>query len=126
MRPGLLILVGLGLLTSGCVSSPKETVLNLDTTDRRWISRDCVAARKAVARYDDRGGMRKVVRVVGNVAAPFAGTGASYALSAAQNDEREDLNNRVLRSCVSPPKKAPNKAPNKAPKTGKDGRAARR
>jgi hypothetical protein len=114
VRPGALILVGLGLLTSGCVSSPKETVLNLDTTDRRWISRDCVAARKAVARYNDRGMTRRVVRMVGNFALPFAGTGASYAMSAAQNDEREDLNNRVVRACISPAKK------------GKDVRSARR
>jgi hypothetical protein len=107
MGPGVgrqaLVLAGVGLLLAGCVSSPKQTVLDLDTTDARWTSRKCVAARKAVARYDDRQLPRKVVSVLGNLAAPFAGTGASLALNAAQDSKRKELNHRVRSACVSDP-----------------------
>jgi hypothetical protein len=84
-----------------CATSPKETVLNLDTTDRRWSSRGCVAARKAVARYDDGGRPRLLVGFVGDLIAPFAGTAVATAMSAAKDPEREKLNTRVRRACVS-------------------------
>jgi hypothetical protein len=90
---------------SACVSSPKETVLNLDTTDRKWTSRQCVAARKAVARYDDGAKSRGVIGVLGNLAAPLAGTATSLALSAAQDDKRKALNHRVRAACISDPLK---------------------
>lgn len=96
--------VGLAGLTLGaCVASPKETVLNLDTTDKKWTSRECVAARKAVARYDDKDEERGWVGLLGNIVAPFAGTATSLALEAAQDDEREDLNARVRKACISDP-----------------------
>jgi hypothetical protein len=100
--------LGLGmaaLLLSGCATSPKQTVLDLDTTDRKWTSSRCVAARKAVARYDERRVTRKVVGVVGNMVAPFAGTATSLAMSAAQDDERTALNHRVRAACISDPLK---------------------
>lgn len=98
-------LAAAAMLLAGCVSSPKETVLNLDTTDRKWTSGRCVAARKAVARYDDRQMTRGVVGVVGNLVAPFAGTATALALSAAQDDERARLNHRVRSACISDPLK---------------------
>jgi hypothetical protein len=98
-----LAVAGVALLLGGCVSSPKQTVLDLDTTDARWTSRKCVAARKAVARYDDRQLPRKIVSVLGNLAAPFAGTGASLALNAAQDNKRKELNHRVRSACISDP-----------------------
>jgi hypothetical protein len=92
-----------GLAMSGCVSSPKQTVLDLDTTDPRWVSQRCVAARKAVARYDDQAVARGVVGVVGNLVAPFAGTATSLAMSAARDDTRAKLNHRVRANCISDP-----------------------
>jgi hypothetical protein len=103
MRRHVLVLGALAASLSACVSSPKQTVLNLDTTDHRWTSRECVAARKEVARYNDRAGARGVVGVLGNLAAPFAGTATSLALSAAQDRTRADLNHRVRSACVSDP-----------------------
>lgn len=94
-------LVALGV--GACVASPKETVLDLDTTDRKWTSRECVAARKAVHRYDDKAEERGWVGLFGNLLAPFAGTATSLAMDAAQDDEREDLNARVRKACVSDP-----------------------
>lgn len=93
----------LGMLASGCVSSPKQTVLDLDTTDPRWVSQRCVAARKAVARYDDQTVARGVVGVVGNLVAPFAGTATSLAMSAARDDTRAKLNHQVRANCISDP-----------------------
>jgi hypothetical protein len=84
------------------VTSPKQTVLDLDTTDRRWSSRGCIAARKAVARYDDQAGPRVLIGFVGDLIAPFAGTTASLAMSAAKDKERARLNARVTRACVTP------------------------
>lgn len=98
-------LCALALALSGCVSSPKETVLNLDTTDPRWTTHRCVAARKAVAQYDDKKVTRGVVGVVGNLVAPFAGTATSLAMSAAQDDTRAKLNHRVRSACISDPLK---------------------
>ena len=80
-------------------------MLNLDTTDRKWVSARCVAARKAVARYDEQRMTHRVGRTVGNLAAPFAGTATSMAMSAAKDDERSDLNHRVTAACISDPLK---------------------
>jgi hypothetical protein len=89
-------------------------VLNLDTTDRKWVSGRCVAARKAVARFDERKMSRGVVKVVGNLVAPFAGTATSLAMGAAQDDERVALNHRVRAACISDPLKG--KRPGKTKK----------
>jgi hypothetical protein len=95
-----------GLMLAGCQTNPKQTVLGLDTTDARWTSRKCVAARKAVAGYDDRDGVRAATGVAGLVAGvPLAGAAAALALNAAQDDEREDLNNKVRAACISDPLK---------------------
>ena len=91
------------LMLGGCVTSPKETVLNLDTTDKKWTSRQCVAARKAVAQYDEQNVTRGVVGMVGNLLAPLAGTATSLAMSAAKDDERAELNRRVRSACISDP-----------------------
>lgn len=105
MRRHALVLGALSVALSACVSSPKETVLNLDTTDARWTSKRCVAARKAVARYDDGQRARGIVGLVGNIAAPFAGTAASLALSAGKDKERARLNHEVRTACISDPLK---------------------
>ncbi len=93
-----------GLLVAACETTPKQTVLDLDTTDSRWASRECVAARKAVAQYKDKGGVRTAAGVAGLAAGmPVAGAAAALALNAAQDDEREDLNNQVKAACISDP-----------------------
>lgn len=112
--------LALSVALAGCAASPKQTVLDLDTTDRKWTSRKCVAARKAVHQFDERRMTRGVVKVVGNMVAPFAGTGASLAMNAAQNDERERLNHQVRAACISDPLKG------KAPPRKKPVRTARR
>jgi hypothetical protein len=94
------------LVLAACQTNPKQTVLNLDTTDPQWQSARCVAARKAVADYKDREGVRAATAVAGLVAGvPVAGAVASGILNAAQDDEREDLNNKVLAACISDPLK---------------------
>ena len=105
MRRRVLGIFGVAVLLAGCVTSPKQTVLNLDTTDRKWTSKRCVAARKAVARFDEQQTPRNVVSVVGNIMAPFVGTATSLAWSAAKDDERAALNHRVSAACVSDPLK---------------------
>lgn len=99
----LAAVAALAVTLCGCVTSPKQTVLNLDTTDRKWTSRSCVAARKQVARYDDQAAARGVVGVVGNLIAPLAGTATSLAMSASRDDERARLNHKVRSSCISDP-----------------------
>lgn len=103
MRRLLLCVGALALLatTSGCVTNPKKTVLNLDTTDPKWTSRKCVAARKAVYEYNDHSTTRAVVGIAGNLVAPFAGTASSLALSKSQDHERRRLNRRVESACIS-------------------------
>ena len=93
------------LLLGGCVSSPKETVLNLDTTDAKWTSKRCVAARKAVYRFNELQRERGLLGFVGNLAAPMAGTAASLALSASKDDDRARLNHEVRAACISDPLK---------------------
>jgi hypothetical protein len=112
MRRNALLAGALAMALGACVSSPKETVLNLDTTDRKWTSKRCVAARKAAARYDDRARERGILGFVGNIAAPFAGTAASLALSAAQDKERARLNHEVRAACISDPLKGRRAAAN--------------
>lgn len=98
------------LALAACQTNPKQTVLSLDSTDPQWESASCVAAREAVAGYNDRGGVRTATAVVGMVAGvPAAGALANAALSAAQDDEREDLNNKVLAACISDPLKGKEK-----------------
>lgn len=97
---GALALVALAG-AAGCATNPKQTVMHLDTTDPKWTSNQCVAARKAVYDFNDHHNLGTVVSVIGNIVVPFAGTGASIALTGRQQREREALNNWVLRSCVS-------------------------
>jgi hypothetical protein len=86
---------------SGCVTNPKKTVLNLDTSDPKWTSRQCVAVRKSVARYHDGDTARAIVGFAGNYAAPYAGTGAALAMSKAQDGKRAELNKQVKAACVT-------------------------
>jgi hypothetical protein len=98
----LLILAGAALVLGGCVTSPRETVLALDTTDRKWTSKRCVAARKEVARFDENKEGHAVIKVVGNLIVPFAGTATSFAMNRMRDDERAELNEKVRTACVSP------------------------
>lgn len=92
------------LALAACQTNPKQLVLELDTTDPAWKSASCVAARKAVADYNDREGVRTATAVAGMIAGvPVAGALANAALTAAQQDEREDLNNKVRAACISDP-----------------------
>ncbi len=101
-RLGMIVAVTVLVVgASGCVSNPKKTVLNLDTTDRKWTSPACVATRKAVARYHDGDTARAIVGFAGDRAAPFAGTGASLVMSQRQDSRRAELNRRVKDACVS-------------------------
>lgn len=104
MHRDLFLFGALALALSGCVSSPKQTVLGLDTTDPRWTSHRCVTARKEVAQYSDHELTRSVVGLgVGMAASPLAGAGATLALSAAQDPKRAELNRRVRAACISDP-----------------------
>lgn len=100
----LLVLVGAGLVLGGCVTSPKETVLALDTTDRKWTSKRCIAARKEAARFDENKDGHTVIKMVGNLIVPFAGTATSFAMNRLRDDERAALNQKVKAACVSPPR----------------------
>jgi hypothetical protein len=103
MKFRALLLCASALWLGACVSSPKQTVLNLDTADPQWSSRRCIAARKAAARYDDGETTRGVVEFLGNLAAPFAGTGAALAMSASKDGDRAGLNRQIRANCVSDP-----------------------
>lgn len=91
------------LLAAGCQTNPKQTVLNLDTTDPKWNTRKCVAHRKAVADYNDGERTRGVVGLA-DYALPFAGTAASSLLSWRKDPVRAELNARVQRDCITPPR----------------------
>ena len=92
--------VGLLALVGACQTNPKLTVLNLDTTDPKWTSRQCVQHRKAVADYDDGERVRGVLGFA-DYAVPFAGTATSLLMSWRQDPHRAELNRRVQAACVS-------------------------
>ena len=93
--------LGAVLLLAACESNPKQTVLNLDTTDRRWLSRECVMHRKAAADYDD-GERTRALLGFADYAAPFVGTASSLLLSWRKDPQRAELNRRIQRACISP------------------------
>lgn len=76
-------------------------MLNLDTTDPKWTSRRCVAAREAVCEDSDHGTTRAVLGLAGKLVVPFAGAAGSLARSKAQEHKRAELNRRVETACVS-------------------------
>ena len=92
--------IGVLVLASACQANPKQTVLDLDTTDPKWTSRACVQHRKAVADYDDGERVRGVLGFA-DYAVPFAGTVSSLLLSWRQDPHRAELNRRVQEACVS-------------------------
>ncbi len=96
-------IVGLSaaLLASGCATSPKRTVLNLDTTDPKWTSRRCVAARKEAFEYNEHVRAKLVLGTAGNLVVPFAGTGAAVAWNESQNKSKKRLNAKIERACAS-------------------------
>ena len=95
------LLMGVVLLVGACQSNPKQTVLNLDTTDRKWTSRACIQHRKAVADYND-GERTRGVLGLADFAAPFVGTAASLLHSWRQDPHRAELNRRVQAACITP------------------------
>ncbi len=94
-------LIAVLVLAAGCQSNPKQTVLNLDTTDRKWASRDCVRHRKAAADYNDGERTRALVGFA-DYAVPFVGTATSMLLSWRKDPARAELNDRIVAACVSP------------------------
>ena len=95
------LMLGAAVLLTACESNPKQTVLNLDTTDRRWMSRECVMHRKAAADYDDGERARALVGFA-DFAAPFVGTATSLLLSWRKDPQRAELNRRIEKACISP------------------------
>ena len=95
------LMIGVLLLAAACQSNPKQTVLNLDTTDRKWNSRACVQHRKAVADYNDGERARAVVGFA-DYAVPFVGTATSLLMSWRKDPIRAQLNERVERACITP------------------------
>ena len=87
---------------AGCVTSPKQTVLNLDTTDRKWSSRKCIQARKEAAQFNEHTRQRLAVGIGGNLLVPFAGAGAATAWTISQNKARKRLNEKIDAACISP------------------------
>lgn len=102
MRTALMLAAG-ALVLSACATSPRETVLALDTTDRKWNSRACVKARKAAAAFDEHKDGHAVIKLVGNLIVPFGGTATSFAMNRLRDDERRELNEKVRRACISDP-----------------------
>ena len=98
-----LTLGAVGLIAAGCATSPRQTVKTLDRRDPEFATRDCRQARRTVARYDDNKDGRAVIAIAGNLVVPFAGSAAALAMSKMKDDEREALNERVRRACVSDP-----------------------
>lgn len=100
-----LIVIALALAGSlqACASSPKQTVLNLDTTDRKWTSKRCVAARQEAARYNDHTRAKIALGMGGNMVVPFAGTGATLAWNASQRKSMNRLNRKIVSACVTQP-----------------------
>ena len=95
------LVIGVVLMVGACQSNPKQTVLNLDTTDRKWNSRACIQHRTAVADYND-GERPRGVLGLADFAAPFVGTAASMLHSWRQDPHRAELNRRVQAACVTP------------------------
>ena len=102
---GVMALAGL-LACTACATNPKTTVANLDSTDRRWNTRQCIAARKAIYEFNDHHNLHTVMGVAGNLVVPFAGAAADLTMSGQQQKEREHLNTWVLSACVSDRQKA--------------------
>lgn len=98
-----LTLAAVGLIAAGCATSPRQTVKSLNKRDPEYATRDCRQARRAVAAYDDNKEGRTVIAIAGNLVVPFAGSAAALAMSKMKDDEREALNERVRRACVSDP-----------------------
>ncbi len=95
------LVLGLSLVASACATSPKRTVLDLDTTDPKWTSRRCVEARREVARWNDHFTQKLVLGTAGNLVFPFAGTGAALAWNESENKKRAILNGRVEQACIT-------------------------
>lgn len=91
------------LVLAGCATAPRKTVSSLDRRDPEYATRDCRQARQAVARYDDNKEGRVAIAVAGNLVVPFAGSAAALAMSKMKDDEREALNTRVRKACISDP-----------------------
>lgn len=102
-RQALLVASVAGLLAA-CQTTPKQTVLDLDTTDPLWLTEACVNARKTVHGYDDKETVRAAAGVAGAVAGgPIAGATAGLAMNALQDGKRAELNEEVKAACVSKP-----------------------
>lgn len=98
-----LIALSLALAASACATAPTKTLAGLNAEDSRYASRECVAARKEAAAFDDHKDGRTVISLVGNLIVPFAGSATSFAMDRLRDDERKALNRRVKAACISDP-----------------------
>ena len=99
----LLILAAAAVAISACATAPKSTVSELNRKDPAFGSRECVAARKAAAGYDDNKEGKVVIGLLGNLIVPFAGTAAAAAMTVLQQDDQKALNHRLRAACTSDP-----------------------
>lgn len=99
----ILVPAAVALALAGCATSPHKTVGALNTRDPEYRSADCRRARAAVARYDDNKDGRAVIAIAGNLVVPFAGSAVAAGMSKLKDDDREALNERVRRACISDP-----------------------
>lgn len=98
-----LVMAAAGLVLTGCASSPKSTLAELNSRDPAYRSRECVQARRAVAAYDDHKEGKVVIGLLGNLVVPFAGTAATAVMTGMQEDDKKALNHRLRAACTSDP-----------------------
>ena len=99
------LILGAALMFAGCATAPRDTVAKLDRTDPKWDSRACERARAEAQAFNDNKEGRVVIGVLGNLAIPFAGSAAAFAMDRMQDDERKALRHKVRAACVSDPLK---------------------
>jgi hypothetical protein len=100
-RPALWLAAAVMLCGAG--PTPKQAVADLDVNHPKYNSPDCAKARQAALDNKKHPIVGTLVKVGGNIAAPFAGTAVSLGMNQRMKARRDKLAKKVAVNCVPDP-----------------------
>ncbi|MDB5456359.1 MAG: hypothetical protein JWP92_1944, partial [Caulobacter sp.] len=103
MRRPALWLAAAAVLLCGAGPTPKQAVAQLDVNHPKYNSPECAKAREAALDNKKHPIIGTLVKVGGNIAAPFAGTAVSLGMNQRMKAKRDKLAKKVAVNCVPDP-----------------------
>jgi len=93
--------LAIGLALSACAATPQKTLSNLNMTDPKFSSPECVDIRGRSLAYDDKVGERATSGLLLGLFLGPLGIPIAASVDAKQDDERYAFNREITLRCVT-------------------------